>query len=277
MGKEAGSRPPIYRIRRFAYHGAGYDINLLARRQSHLGNNMLAMQSVAKSLGGREIIHDVSLEVKRGEVVGLLGPNGAGKSTTFKLLIGMFPSDHGRITLDGFDITAMPFYDRARHGVTYLPQDSCIVRGLTVEQNIELVLETRENNRAARRQIMESLLKDFGVGHVRKSLAARLSGGERRRVEIALMLACGPSFILLDEPFAGIDPIAVHDLHTIIRYISGRGVGVLITDHNARELLSMVDRSYVIFDGKVLIHGSADALMADDMVRKIYLGEEFRL
>lgn len=238
---------------------------------------MLSMQSVAKSFGGREIIHDVSLTVNRGEVVGLLGPNGAGKSTTFRILTGMFPCDRGRITQDGFDITAMPFYDRARHGVTYLPQDPCIIRGLTVEQNIELVLETREKKRAARKQIKESLLKDFGVGHVRKSVVARLSGGERRRVEIALMLACGPSYILLDEPFAGIDPIAVHDLHAIIRYLSERGLGVLITDHNARELLSMVDRAYVIFEGTVLAHGDADTLMANSNVRKIYLGEEFRL
>ncbi len=237
---------------------------------------MLAMQSVAKSFGGREIIHDVSLTVERGEVVGLLGPNGAGKTTTFRLLTGMFGVDHGHITLDGFDITAMPFYDRARHGVTYLPQDPFIIRALTVEQNIELVLETREN-KAGRRQIRDSLLRDFGVEHVRKTVAARLSGGERRRVEMALALACNPSFILLDEPFAGIDPIAVHDLHEVIRYLGERGVGVLITDHKARELLAMVDRAYVIFEGKVLAHGDADTLLADNNVRQIYLGEEFRL
>jgi lipopolysaccharide export system ATP-binding protein len=238
---------------------------------------MLAMQSVAKSFGGREIIHDVSLKVDRGEVVGLLGPNGAGKTTTFRLLTGMFRPDRGGITLDGFDITTMPFYDRARHGVTYLPQDPFIIRGLTVEQNIQLVLETREKSSSARRQILESLLKEFGIAEARKTIAARLSGGQRRRVEIALMLACNPSFILLDEPFAGIDPIAVHDLHAIIRYLGERGVGVLITDHKARELLALVDRSYVIFEGRVLAHGDADVLMADANVRQIYLGEEFRL
>ena len=238
---------------------------------------MLAMQSVAKSFDGREVLHDVSLTVNRGETVGLLGPNGAGKTTAFHLLTGMLPVDRGRITLDEFDITDMAFYDRARHGVAYLPQDPCIVRGLTVEQNIQLVTETRDVNRAERRQLQESLLGDLGVAHLRKRLAARLSGGERRRVEVALTLACAPDFILLDEPFAGVDPIAVHDLHTIIRFLNERGVGVLITDHKARELLSVADRSYVIFEGRVLAHGDTDTLVADGNVRQIYFGEEFRL
>jgi lipopolysaccharide export system ATP-binding protein len=238
---------------------------------------MLAMQSVAKSLGGREILHDVSLNVRKGEVVGLLGPNGAGKSTTFRILTGMFASDRGRITLDDHDITAMSFYDRARHGVAYLPQDPFIMRSLTVEKNVQLVLESREKSAAARKQIQESLLKEFGVAELAKSRVSSLSGGQRRRVEIALMVACSPSFILLDEPFTGIDPIAVHDLHAIIRYLGERGVGVLITDHKARELLSLVDRSYVIFEGKVLAHGDAETLLADSNVRQIYLGKGFKL
>ncbi len=238
---------------------------------------MLAMRSVAKSFDGREVLHDVSLTVNRGETVGLLGPNGAGKTTAFHLLTGMLPVDRGTITLDEFDITGMTFYDRARHGVTYLPQDPCIVRGLTVEQNIELVTETRDMNRAERRQLQESLLGELGVAHLRKRLAARLSGGERRRVEVAMTLACAPDFILLDEPFAGVDPIAVHDFGAIIRFLNERGVGVLITDHNARELLSVVDRSYVIFEGRVLAHGDTNTLLADSNVRQIYFGEEFRL
>ncbi len=238
---------------------------------------MLAMQSVAKSFDGRQVIHDVSLFVRRGETVGLVGPNGAGKTTSFQLLTGMIPADRGRIELDGSNITHMAFYDRARHGVAYLPQDPFIVRSLTVEQNIRLVLETRDVKSTERDQLQESLLREFGVAHLSKRLAARLSGGERRRVEIALTLACRPSFILLDEPFAGVDPIAVHDLHAIIRHLNERRVGVLITDHKARELLSLVDRSYVIFEGRVLAHGNTDVLMANSNVRAIYLGEEFQL
>ena len=179
--------------------------------------------------------------------------------------------------LDDVDITGLTFSDRARLGITYLPQDSFLIRGLTVEQNIQFVLETREATADARNQIENSLLREFDLIDKRKTLAALLSGGERRRVEIALMLACAPGFILLDEPLAGIDPIAVGHLQDIIRYLSGRGVGVLITDHRARELLSFVDRSYVIFEGSVLAHGPAEALMADDKVREIYLGEEFQL
>ena len=238
---------------------------------------MLAMQSVAKSFGGRAIIQDVSLAVRRGEIVGLLGPNGAGKTTSFHLLTGLIAADRGQVTLDDIDITGMAFSDRARLGITYLPQDPFMVRGLTVEQNIRLVLETREAKAGASSQIEESLLKEFGVAHLRHTIAARLSGGERRRVEIALMLACAPSFILLDEPLAGIDPIAVSHLQDIIRYLAERGVGVLITDHKARELLSFVDRAYVISEGRVLAHGEAEVLVADEAVREIYLGEEFRL
>jgi lipopolysaccharide export system ATP-binding protein len=238
---------------------------------------MLAMRSVAKSFRGRAVIHDVSLILRRGEIVGLLGPNGAGKTTSFHLLTGLIPPDTGQVLLDDHDITGTSFSARARLGLAYLPQDPFIVRDLTVEQNMELVLEAREPRAEARRQIQNSLLKEFEVSGLRKTKAAYLSGGERRRVEIALTLACAPHFMLLDEPLAGIDPIAVGHLQDIIRYLAGRRIGVLITDHRARELLSFVDRAYVISDGRVLAEGGVDALTADRKVREIYLGEEFSL
>jgi lipopolysaccharide export system ATP-binding protein len=239
--------------------------------------HMLSMHSVAKSLRGTSILYDVSLSVRPGEIVGLVGPNGAGKSTTFHLLIGTQKPDRGEIRLDGEDVTEMSFYDRARRGIGYLPQDSLAIRALTVEQNFELVFEATEASSQMREESMALFFQEFGIGHLRDKRVVRLSGGERRRCEIALVFACRPRIVLLDEPFAGIDPIAVSDLKTAIRHLASLGVGILITDHYARELLSLVDRAYVISSGRVLSDGTPEALMHDSEVRQIYLGESFRL
>lgn len=238
---------------------------------------MLEVASVAKSIDGTTIVHDVSLVVEAGETVGLLGPNGAGKTTTFHLLTGMLKADHGRIVLDDEDISHLEFFQRAQRGIAFLPQESLIMRSLTVEQNFETVLEVQESSPAVRRERMDQILEVFNIAHLKHSRAVRLSGGERRRCEIALVLACRPRYVLLDEPFAGIDPIAVSDLKASIARIAELGAGVLITDHYARELLSLVDRAYVIFAGRVLSSGDPHTLMGDDEVRKVYLGEQFRL
>jgi len=238
---------------------------------------MLSVLQLRKSLAGRRVIEDVTLSVQRGETVGLLGPNGAGKTTTFRMLTGLIVPDSGRIVLDNVDITTIPFYERARRGISYLPQESFVPRSLSVEDNLTMVLEAREPSAKKRNEVLARLLSQFHLDEVRRMRVGTLSGGQRRRCEIAITLACEPSFALLDEPFAGVDPHAVEDISTLIRHLTDSGIGVLITDHNARELLQMVDRAYVIESGRVLAHGSAEEIITDINVRRAYLGEEFRI
>ena len=238
---------------------------------------MLSAQHLVKSFAGRRVIEDVTLQFKRGEVVGLLGPNGAGKTTTFQMLTGMIRPDAGAIILDGHNVTAMPFYDRARFGIAYLPQAPFVPRSLTVEQNIRLVLEARLADEVARRQAMTALLEEFRLGDLRRKKVGDLSGGQRRRCEIAITLACEPSFAMLDEPFAGVDPHATEEIGQMIHHLAERDIGVLITDHQARELLGIVDRAYVIESGRVLAEGDVAEIIADQDVRRVSLGEEFRL
>jgi lipopolysaccharide export system ATP-binding protein len=237
----------------------------------------LEVRSIAKSYDKRAVLHDVSLHVERGEVVGLLGPNGAGKTTSFYSVMGLVRPDAGRIFLDGRDITNLPMYRRAILGLGYLPQETSIFRGLTVEQNILSVLEVSEPDKQARRDRLEQLLKEFGLTDLRKSSATSLSGGERRRCEIARALAAEPSIMLLDEPFAGIDPISISDIRGLVHDLKERDIGVLITDHNVRETLDIVDRACIIYDGQVLFQGTPEALVADNEVRRLYLGESFAL
>ena len=237
----------------------------------------LTVHAVVKSFKKRTVVRGVSLELARGEAVGLLGPNGAGKTTVFYMITGLIPADEGSIRIDGRDVTKLPMYRRARLGIGYLPQEASIFRGLTVEENILAVLETVEPNKRERYAQLDALLEEFRITRLRKSPAMRLSGGERRRVEIARALATRPSFMLLDEPFAGIDPIAVGDIRTLVRHLTDRGIGVLITDHNVRETLGLTDRAYIVYAGEILTEGSPDEIVADPDVRRLYLGEEFRL
>lgn len=238
----------------------------------------LATEEIAKSYRGRRVVNGVSLEVHRGEVVGLLGPNGAGKTTSFYMIVGLIPPDSGRVRVGETDITAVPMYLRARtYGISYLPQEASIFRKLTVEENLMAVLETQRATHQERRAKMESLLDQLGIGHVRKSKGYALSGGERRRVEIGRALAINPTFILLDEPFSGIDPIAVLDLQKIITGLKETGIGILITDHNVRETLSVVDRAYIINEGKIFRSGTPEVLGNDPEVKRVYLGESFSL
>ncbi len=237
----------------------------------------LEVHSIAKAYDRRAVLHDVSLDVHRGEVVGLLGPNGAGKTTCFYSVMGLVKPDSGRIFLDGQDITDLPMYRRAILGLGYLPQETSIFRGLTVEENIMAVLEVSEHDAHVRRERLEKLLGEFGLTGLRESPAMALSGGERRRCEIARALAAEPSIMLLDEPFAGIDPISIADIRDLVRELKQRDIGVLITDHNVRETLDIVDRACIIYDGQVLFAGTPDALVADPEVRRLYLGESFAL
>jgi lipopolysaccharide export system ATP-binding protein len=237
----------------------------------------LSVISIAKSYDRRAVLTDVSLGVDRGEVLGLLGPNGAGKTTCFYSIMGLVKPDSGRILLDGVDITGLPMYRRAILGLGYLPQETSIFRGLTVAQNIMAVLEVAEPNRQVRHERLEQLLGEFHIGHLRDASAMALSGGERRRCEIARALAADPSIMLLDEPFAGIDPISISDIRDLICELKKRNIGVLITDHNVRETLDIVDRACIIYDGQVLFAGSPEALVADPNVRRLYLGESFEL
>lgn len=237
----------------------------------------LEVRSIAKAYDRKAVLLDVSLNVSRGEVVGLLGPNGAGKTTCFYSVMGLVKPDSGRIFLDGEDITDLPMYRRAILGLGYLPQETSIFRGMTVEENILAVLEVAEPDRAARKERLEQLLGEFGLTHLRNSSAMSLSGGERRRCEIARALAADPSIMLLDEPFAGIDPISIADIRDLVRELKQRGIGVLITDHNVRETLDIVDRACIIYDGQVLFQGTPQALVADQEVRRLYLGESFAL
>lgn len=235
----------------------------------------LVATGLAKSFKKRQVVHDVSLHLNRGEVAGLLGPNGAGKTTCFYMIMGLISADAGMITIDGEDVTDLPMYQRARLGVGYLPQETSIFRGMSVEQNIAAVVELIEPNRKARKEQVERLLEDLNITHIRKQSATSLSGGERRRVEIARALASKPSFILLDEPFTGIDPLAVSDISDLVRYLKGRGIGVLITDHQVRETLQIADRASIIFDGRVLFEGTPNEVLTNPDVRRVYLGEQF--
>ena len=237
----------------------------------------LATHGVEKSFGGRTVVKGVTLYVRRGEAVGLLGPNGAGKTTVFYMITGLIKADRGRVELDGYDVTALPMYQRARLGVGYLPQEASIFRGLNVEDNIRSVLEVVEPDRRRREADLNALLEEFDIARLRKTASIALSGGERRRVEIARALATRPSYMLLDEPFAGIDPIAVGDIQALVRHLTNRGIGVLITDHNVRETLGLTDRAYIIYSGEVLMEGRADDIVNNPDVRRLYLGEEFRM
>jgi lipopolysaccharide export system ATP-binding protein len=237
----------------------------------------LAVYNLGKRFGARAVVQDVSLVVRQGEAVGLLGPNGAGKTTVFYMITGLVKPDKGIIALDGNDVTALPMYQRARLGVGYLPQEASIFRGLNVEDNIRAVLEVNERDRGRREQRLEQLLEEFDIARLRKAPSIALSGGERRRCEIARALAARPAFILLDEPFAGIDPIAVGDIQDLVRHLKQRGIGVLITDHNVRETLGLIDRAYIIHSGSVLTQGSPEEIVAHPDARRLYLGEDFRM
>jgi lipopolysaccharide export system ATP-binding protein len=237
----------------------------------------LVALNLGKSFKRRPIVRGVSLQVSRGEAVGLLGPNGAGKTTVFYMITGLLAADVGTISLDGEDMTRLPMYRRARLGIGYLPQEASIFRGLTVEENIRAVLEVTESDRTRRESKLRGLLNEFSISHLRNSPAVALSGGERRRVEIARALAVDPEFLLLDEPFAGIDPIAISDIRELVRQLTSRGIGVLITDHNVRETLELVDRALIIHEGKVLMEGSPQEIVQNADVRRLYLGEEFSL
>jgi lipopolysaccharide export system ATP-binding protein len=239
--------------------------------------SILSAQRISKSYNGRSVISDVSLYLNRGEVVGLLGPNGAGKTTTFYIIVGLAAPDEGQILMNGEDIAGLPMYLRARSGISYLPQEPSVFRRLTVEENLQAIAETLEIPRIRKQQLVKGLMQEFGIWHLRGQRAYTLSGGERRRVEIARSLVISPSFILLDEPFAGIDPLAVLDIQNIIRQLKGRQIGVLITDHNVRETLNITDRAYIINNGKILRSGTPEELTSDMEVRKVYLGERFKL
>ena len=238
----------------------------------------LTVKDIAKRYGARQVVKNVSLELESGEVVGLLGPNGAGKTTAFYMIVGLVPCDRGSITLDGADLTQMPMYRRARAGLGYLPQEASVFRNLTVAQNIMAILETRAGlDQAERERRLEELMEELHIGHLRNSPGMALSGGERRRVEIARALAADPRFILLDEPFAGVDPISVIDIQRIINHLTERQIGVLITDHNVRETLGICEHAYILSEGNVIASGTPEQIVADRSVREVYLGEDFRL
>jgi lipopolysaccharide export system ATP-binding protein len=241
--------------------------------------SLLRAESLGKQYKSRKVVSDLSLEVRSGEVVGLLGPNGAGKTTAFYMIVGLIPCDDGRIWLDDRELTGLPMYRRARLGLGYLPQEASVFRKLTVEDNIRAILEVRDDldDEREREAALESLLEELHIGHIRASIGMSLSGGERRRVEIARALAAEPRFILLDEPFAGVDPISVDDIQRIIRHLSSRDIGVLITDHNVRETLGICSRAYIVSSGSVIASGSAEEILANPQVREVYLGQDFRL
>ena len=237
----------------------------------------LVVENLRKSYKARTVVQDISLTIKSGEVIGLLGPNGAGKTTSFYMMVGLVPLDEGRILLDGVDLSRMPIHMRARMGLSYLPQEPSIFRKLTVSENIMAILQLQEMSEEAMEEKLESLLAELHITHIRDSAAVSLSGGERRRVEIARCLASDPAFVLLDEPFAGIDPIAVIDIQQIVRFLSSRNIGVLITDHNVRETLGICDRAYIVNQGHVFASGIPSEIVANESVREVYLGKDFRL
>jgi lipopolysaccharide export system ATP-binding protein len=264
MNQPAHPAQPPVRRRQPAAHPAGTP------------GGYLAAHGLEKSFVRRKVVNGVSLYVRRGETVGLLGPNGAGKTTVFYMITGLLKADRGRIEIDGYDIARLPMYQRARLGIGYLPQEASIFRGLNVEDNIRAVLEVVEPDRRRREQDLNALLEEFSIARLRKMPSIALSGGERRRVEIARALATRPSYMLLDEPFAGIDPIAVGDIKALVRHLTNRGIGVLITDHNVRETLGLTDRAYIIYSGEVLMEGRAQDIVNNPDVRRLYLGEDFR-
>ncbi|MEY4795199.1 MAG: export transporter ATP-binding protein [Pseudomonadota bacterium] len=241
------------------------------------GGGGLVASGLGKRYKKRPVVRNVSISLHRGEAVGLLGPNGAGKTTTFYMITGLVQPDEGRVMMDGHDVTMLPMYRRARLGLGYLPQEASIFRGLTVEQNIRAALEVVEPERDRREEMLDELLAEFGIAHLRRAPALALSGGERRRCEIARALATHPSYILLDEPLAGIDPIAVGEIRDLVKHLKDRGIGVLITDHNVRETLEIIDRAYILHDGKVLMEGNPQEIVANEDVRRVYLGEKFSL
>jgi lipopolysaccharide export system ATP-binding protein len=245
--------------------------------EAETGARTLAAVKIGKSYKGRPVLRDVSLEVRRGEAVGLLGPNGAGKTTCFYIITGLIPPDYGSVRLDATDVTDLPMYRRARLGIGYLPQEASIFRGLTVEGNIRAVLEVVEPDPSRRETLLDELLAEFSLGHLRRIPAVALSGGERRRTEIARALASRPSFMLLDEPLAGIDPINVAEIRALVGHLKDRGLGVLITDHNVRDTLDIIDRACILHEGRLLMEGTPAEIVADPHVREVYLGERFRL
>lgn len=238
---------------------------------------VLRAEHLVKRYKARTVVNNVSVEVKQGEIVGLLGPNGAGKTTCFYMIVGLIKPNEGKIFLDKEDITNLPMYKRARNGVGYLAQEASVFRKLSVEENIRSVLEMTNKSKAEQKEKMEELLEEFSLTHVRKNLGMVLSGGERRRTEIARALAVDPKFVLLDEPFAGVDPIAVEEIQTIVAKLKHKNIGILITDHNVNETLSITDRAYLLFEGKILKYGTAEELAADEQVRRVYLGQHFEL
>ncbi|HXI86279.1 MAG TPA: LPS export ABC transporter ATP-binding protein [Parvularculaceae bacterium] len=241
------------------------------------GGGGLYAENLVKTFKGRPVVRGVSIALRRGEVVGLLGPNGAGKTTCFYMITGLIPADSGAISIDGHDVTRLPMYQRARLGVGYLPQEASIFRGLTVEQNLRAVVELVEKDKGRQQTLIDDLLNEFSITQIRNAPALALSGGERRRVEIARALATGPAFMLLDEPFAGIDPLAINDIRELVAHLRQRGLGVLITDHNVRETLDIIDRAYIIHEGEVLIEGKPGEIVDDSNVRRVYLGDRFQM
>ncbi len=240
--------------------------------------HVLKAEKLRKSYRGQQVVQEVTLSVHSGQVVGLLGPNGAGKTTCFYMIVGSINHDAGRILFDDQDITNKPMHERARTGIGYLPQEASVFRRLSVADNVMAILETRSDlNAHSRREVLESLLSEFHITHIRKNLGMSLSGGERRRVEIARALATEPAFILLDEPFAGVDPISVNDIKLIISQLSDRGIGVLITDHNVRETLDICEKAYIVSEGRIIMEGSTDAILADEHVKRVYLGQDFKM
>jgi len=242
-----------------------------------IASKALRAEGLVKSYGGRKVVNDVTFFVEPGEVVGLLGPNGAGKTTSFYAVVGLVKPDLGRVFLGKEELTQLPMHERARRGIGYLPQEPSVFRALSVEDNIIAILEIQGFSKSEQRDKLESLLEEFGLQKVRKSMGNVLSGGERRRTEIARALACDPTFILLDEPFAGVDPIAVEDIQRIVEQLSNKGIGILITDHNVQETLHITDRAYLLFEGKILKEGTAESLATDEHVRRVYLGQNFEL
>ena len=239
---------------------------------------MLSAQNLAKNFKGRDVVKDVSIEVSQSQIVGLLGPNGAGKTTCFYMIVGLIQADSGRVLLDQKDVTKLPIHDRARHGLSYLPQESSIFRNLTVEENVLAILQARQElTREQTEEKLEQLLEEFSIEHIRNSKGMSLSGGERRRAEIARTLATDPKFILLDEPFAGVDPISVSDIKTIINQLKDRGIGILLTDHNVRETLDICEKAYIVSEGRVIADGDADAILSNEKVRSVYLGSQFKI
>ena len=271
MSKQSNQTDPTKKDKRESDEPSRTGLHVVAQ------NRGLQASKISKSFKNKPVVRGVDLHVKRGEIVGLLGPNGAGKTTCFYLITGLVPVDSGTIEIDGHDVTRLPMYRRARMGVGYLPQEASIFRGMTVEENIRAIIELTEPVTERREALVDDLLAEFSITHLRRTSALALSGGERRRVEIARALATRPVFMLLDEPLAGIDPIAVGEIRDLVRHLKDRGVGVLLTDHNVRETLDLVDRAYILHDGQVLMEGTASEIVGNEDVRRVYLGEGFKL